>query len=164
MYYFSYGSNMLSARLVARVGGVACFGPARLAGYRLSFSKRSIDGSGKCTLTEDHPSASAWGVVFDLTLEQKRLLNEFEGPGYAVESVFPVAAGRAIEAFTYIGRPGSLDGALLPYTWYKELVLTGAVQAGLPHRHIAAIESVAATEDPDQGRARSNLRLIKALP
>lgn len=162
--YFAYGSNMLRERLEARVGEARRIGPAHLTGFRLSFGKRSVDGSGKCTIIVDQASSAVWGVAYELTDRQKRLMDEFEGPGYSVAPVHPAVAKVCTEAYTYIARIDSIDDALIPYSWYKELVLAGAVQAGLPSCYVACIESVPAAEDPDGARTRDNRRLIKASP
>lgn len=155
---------MLRERLEARVGEARCLGPARLAGFRLSFGKRSVDGSGKCTIIVDQAGGAVWGVAYELIDRQKRLMDEFEGPGYRVAPVHPAVAGVCTEAFTYIARNDSIDDALIPYSWYKELVLAGAVQAGLPDCYVACIESVSALEDPDGARTRENRRLFIASP
>ncbi len=161
MIYFAYGSNMLRERLFARVGEAGQLGCAHLPGYRLTFSKRSNDGSGKCTLVSEDAGRGVWGAVFELTLKQKLALNGFEGTGYAVEDVVLSFSQKKLEAFTYVGRRYKLDHSSRPYTWYKSLVLAGAAQAGLPGHYIAAIESVSAVEDDDHGRAQVHLELVR---
>jgi gamma-glutamylcyclotransferase len=52
MKYFAYGSNMLTERLRARVGGAAALSKVCVCGYRVRFHKRSDDGSGKCNIIE----------------------------------------------------------------------------------------------------------------
>lgn len=151
---------MLRQRLLARVGDVGHVGTARLDGYRLGFSKSSVDGSGKCTLLRESGEHGVWGVVYELGDEQKLLLDGFEGAGYEVENVGLHTGAEKIAAFTYIGRRRTLDNSLRPFTWYKSLVLSGALQAGLPVHYIAGIESVLAIEDPDHTRASEHLRLI----
>lgn len=63
--YFAYGSNMLTERLQARCKSakVRCVGSAD--GYRLAFSKKSQDGSGKATIRPDEASG-VYGIVFDI--------------------------------------------------------------------------------------------------
>ena len=48
--YFAYGSNMFSRRLKhsTRVPSAEVVGVGSIKGYRLTFDKRSNDGSGKC--------------------------------------------------------------------------------------------------------------------
>lgn len=162
MYYFAYGSNMLRERLAARVGDTGCIGPARLAGYRVDFTKLSRDGSGKCTLVAQPGEHGVWGVVFEMTGEQKTLLDGFEGKGYKVETVYPVASGETIWAFTYIAMQQSLDASLRPYSWYRDLVLAGALQAQLPAGYIDRIEAIPTITDHDAGRVSENLNLIRS--
>lgn len=51
--YFAYGSNMLTSRLLARCRSAKTVGLATCLGHRLTFEKRSIDGSGKATMLGD---------------------------------------------------------------------------------------------------------------
>jgi gamma-glutamylcyclotransferase (GGCT)/AIG2-like uncharacterized protein YtfP len=160
--YFAYGSNMLRERLHARVGRALHLGRAHLPGYHLAFAKRSRDGSGKCTLFTQPRGAGVWGVVFALTPRQKGVLDEYEGVDYTAESVILNSPRGRLRAYTYIGTRRSIDHSLQPYAWYRDLVLAGAVQAGLPDHHIAKIESVPVCSDGDPARASENLSLITA--
>ncbi|MFZ0430707.1 MAG: gamma-glutamylcyclotransferase [Acidobacteriota bacterium] len=65
------------------------------------------------------------------------------------------------DAFAYVANPAWIDDSLRPYHWYKEYVLRGAREFGLPGRYIDEyIESVPSVEDPDARRARENRRLL----
>jgi len=159
--YFAYGSNMLRERLFERIGNAGELGTARLPGYRLVFHKRGDDGSGKCTVVGNHAGHEVWGVVFELNAPQKATLDQYEGRGYSVEKVVLSHNDTPLEAFTYISRQRWLDPSAQPYSWYKGLVLVGAIQAGLPRPHVARIESVSAIEDNDHDRANANKGLIR---
>lgn len=52
IYYFAYGSNMLTERLIARTPSARPVGTSLLPGHRLTFHKRGRDGSGKCDAFE----------------------------------------------------------------------------------------------------------------
>lgn len=52
MKYFAYGSNMLTERLRARCPSAHPIGTGIAMGFRLNFSKRGEDGSGKAMLTK----------------------------------------------------------------------------------------------------------------
>jgi hypothetical protein len=49
---FTYGSNMLSARMIARAPSACLLGPAILERFSLRWNKRSKDGSAKCSIEE----------------------------------------------------------------------------------------------------------------
>lgn len=169
--YFAYGSNMLTRRLARRVPSARPVAPARLAGYRLSFHKRGLDGSGKATITATgRPGDRVHGVLFHLAAAERPTLDRIEG-GYEPRTVRVVVGnGRpgaphspGTSAMTYVGGDEHLDPALLPFPWYRDFVLAGAREHGLPATWLRRLESVGATADPDAGRARDN-RAILAAP
>jgi hypothetical protein len=61
--------------------------------------------------------------------------------------------GRRRKVLTYLATPDYIDDRLKPYSWYKDFVLSGGKEHGLPPDYIAEyIESVEAIEDPDKTR------------
>ena len=74
--YFAYGSNLVMARLRARVPVFGLIGPARLPAMRLTFDKRGSDGSGKANLVED--------AAFRQCENKLVVLGHDRSPGYAV--------------------------------------------------------------------------------
>lgn len=160
MIYFAYGSNMLRQRLHARVGRLTELGAVQLNQFRLTFSKRGNDGSGKCTLVAGGVDDVVWGVAFKLNARQKQLLDQFEGPAYDIHEVSPALGQQRLSAFTYISMPPHIDAACRPFPWYKNLVLAGALQLGLPQHHISTIQAVPTIPDPDQDRMARHNALI----
>ena len=63
---------------------------------------------------------------------------------------------------TYIARTDRVDNSLQPYTWYKEFVVRGAQQHGLPPEYINQLKTVEAIADPDEARERKNRALLAA--
>jgi hypothetical protein len=53
-----------------------------VAGYALTFNKRSVDGSGKAMLvaSDDH-AARAYGVLYDIAADDTEALDRSEGRG-----------------------------------------------------------------------------------
>lgn len=152
MYYFAYGSNMSSRRLLARVPSAKSLGVAFLNGYEMSFRKFSHDGSAKCTL-EAMSQASTLGVIYKIPADQRYTLDRIEGHGfgYNTEDVrITLQSGETVQAFTYIG--ADLDDKLKPYIWYKHHVITGAIEHGITTQYIDKIRAIEAIEDPDPGR------------
>ncbi len=78
--YFAYGSNMLRARLEARVGAVIVIGAALLHDYAHAFNKRGRDGTGKGNISPA-PGQMVHGVLYRLERAQFERLAQFEG-GY----------------------------------------------------------------------------------
>lgn len=161
MFYFAYGSNMLRERLVARVGETNQLGCAYLSRYRLSFHKRSNDGSGKCAVVDSGDVYDGvWGVLFELSLQQKLSLDRYEGMGYQVQEVVTTQNNFVINAFTYVCLHEWTDTSCLPYSWYKALVLAGALQSGLPQPYLEDIQRVSSRQDPDRKRTEVHSALV----
>lgn len=154
MRYFSYGSNMSSARLRQRVPSATFVAVATLGAHVLKFHKAGQDGSAKCDAwATGEATDSLIGVVFELGVADKATLDRYEGLGHGyddkvVRVVTP--AGEWIEAVTYVAT--RMDASLPPYHWYCAHVLAGAREHGLPVAYIEAIEAIEAVADPDAVR------------
>lgn len=164
MYYFGYGSNMLTPRLRARVPSAEPVLTATLDGHVLRFHKRSRDGSGKCNVVPSSADdARVHGVVFDVSSADLRALDEAEqrGRGYERTDVVVEGPDAAVEAFAYVAQPAYVDDALLPYDWYHALVLAGAREHGLSPSYVAQIENVPSYPDPSEERRRKHQALLQ---
>jgi cation transport regulator ChaC len=116
---------MLSGRLRYRVPSCAFRGVAKVSGFMLSFCKRSVDGSGKCSIVPS-VDGTVFGVVYDIPVDQKPRLDRAEGlgNGYNERKLQAVwLDGNAVEVLTYIVDDSAIDVSVVPYSWYKELVL-----------------------------------------
>ena len=165
---FAYGSNLCIERLRARTPSARVALVGALAGHALRWHKKSRDGSGKCdAFATDSGCDVVWGVVYELTPEDKVALDGFEGLGEDYfEKVVRVRShdGVVVEAIAYSANPLLLDEAASPYRWYKGFVTTGASQHGLPAEYRRALEAVEARDDPDAERhAREWAVLTDAL-
>jgi hypothetical protein len=161
MKYFAYGSNMWTRRLRARAPSCQFVTTAKLLGYKLCFHKRSSDQSSKCNAFETGSNSDLiWGVVFDIQPSEKKKLDEAEGlgSGYNEKTVDLISrSGVHMTAITYYAEKKAIAEGMPPYGWYKELVLNGATEHGLPPDYIAStIEAVAATKDPNASRDKRN--------
>lgn len=161
---FAYGSNMPIARLRERCPSARAIGIAELPGHELRWHKRSIDGSGKCDIVAvDAPNASVFGVLYEISVREKAALDTAEGLGAGYEEIeIKVISGDSpVTAKAY--RATNTDPALRPYTWYRALVIAGAIEHGLPAPYIAGLESVPADEDVDRPRHDRNMALIEGV-
>jgi hypothetical protein len=163
MYYFGYGSNMLTARLEARVPSTQPVMTAMLKGHDLRFHKRSRDGSGKCNIVSSEEGAAVYGVVFDVDPTELDALDEAEqrGRGYKRRNVRLQGPSSTVEAFAYVAQPAYIDDALLPYDWYRALVVAGARQHSLPAPYIAQLGAVRSYPDPNDARRRRHQALLQ---
>ena len=162
MIYFGYGSNLLAARIEQRLGPCERLGAGSVAGYVLRFQKRGGDGSGKCdAFRTGKPGDRLWGALFRLEDRQIEALDRIEGPGYERRTVEARRGRRALEADLYTAKPEALAPGLPPFDWYRELVIAGARENGLPRGCLDAIEAVPSVADPDPERAERNRALTR---
>jgi cation transport regulator ChaC len=167
--YFAYGSNMSTARLRERMPSCKPLGIATLPGHALRFHKRSKDKSGKCNAYAVGDGQSVVGVLFSFDPAERATLDKAEGAGNGYERTTVTVIndrGRRRKVLTYIASPNAIDDSLAPYSWYKDVVLAGCVEHGLPTDYVAAcVQSVEATEDPDTARdARERAMLSANMP
>ncbi len=159
--YFTYGSNMLTARLCKRTPSAVFVKKGYIEKRRLTFNKVSVDGSGKCDIEEsDNVSDRVYGVIFCISKEDKTALdrNEGAGKGYeecTVEVTTPEGAEKAI---TYIAT--RKEQLLQPYHWYKALVVCGALEHSLPTNYIEWLRTIPSKEDLNIERRVENEAII----
>jgi gamma-glutamylcyclotransferase (GGCT)/AIG2-like uncharacterized protein YtfP len=164
MKYFAYGSNMCTNWLRSRVPSCRFHAVGTLKGYVLKFHKRSMDGSGKCNafLTNDE-NDGVMGVIFELNEAEKPALDRAEGlgNGYHEIDVRVLTACGTVTARMYVADPNAVDDSLAPYTWYKDIVVGGAREHGLPEAYIQSIETIGkARVDPDPQREADRRRFL----
>lgn len=163
MYYFGYGSNMLTPRLQARVPSATPVSTAVLDGHVLRFHKRSRDGSGKCNVVPvSDADAGVHGVLFDISRSGLQDLDAFEqrGQGYERKQLTLDGPSSSVNAFVYVAQSAYVDDALPPYDWYRALVVAGARQHALPSSYVAELASVQSRPDPNQNRRQSHRALL----
>ena len=142
--YFAYGSNLLVTRMCGRVPSARPLGVASLRGYRLTVDKRGRDGSGKANLRAED-GATVWGALYELNPTHWKFLDACE-PGYTrltVQAELWCAA--PAEAQTY--RSPLLTDEPVPFASYKQLLVDGAREHGLPDEWIRFLLTL--PEKPD---------------
>lgn len=156
MHYLAYGSNMLTARLAKRVPSARNPRVAALPGHVVRYRRLSVDGSTKCDLVRAEESATAYGVIYDIDPDQRPNLDAAEsvGNGYHREQLTVAVDDRELTVFTYIADASHIAEQVAPYGWYRDLVVGGALEHGLPGRYIDEQLDVTATSDPDAARDR----------
>jgi hypothetical protein len=159
--YFAYGSNMASHRLLQRLPGARHVEVGILTGHQLRFHKNDSGLSSKCNieLTDDLRD-EVFGVVYQISNEDKQLLDRIEGLGTGYnEKIVSITtlSGALLTSVTYFAI--DIDHSLVPYHWYKQHVLRGAIEHRLPAEYVSKIESIESQEDPDQHRSHRELSI-----
>ena len=158
--YAAYGSNLHPVRLGDRLPTSRLIGPGWLPGYSLSFAKRSVDGSGKCTI--ERGGDGVYVAVYEISQRDKERLDEIEGVGCGYATLEVDIPGFSLSE-SYIAEPSHTVPDARPYDWYRELVLLGCRYHGFPEQYIGRIEGHAADYDPDAVRREVNRQLINRM-
>lgn len=162
LYYFAYGSNMLTHRLRERVRSALPISAAVLRNHRLAWHKQGIDGSGKCDIIEaaGNDTRQVHGVLYEMDAEEQSRLDKAEqlGTGYARKSVKVATESGTYLPFTY--QALMKDQSLVPYRWYKQLVVAGAREHRLPADYINELRQANAVRDSDGRRIRKAKKII----
>lgn len=166
LHYLAYGSNLHPYRLIRRVPNARLVTTTHLDGHRVSFSKRSHDGSSKCNLATSECADSAVHVaIYAIPITEKHLLDSAEGlgKGYDQASCRVTVADEAFDVFTYIAAATHIVRELLPYEWYKSMVVQGARYHGFPDDYIREFESQPSMPDPDSLRRIEAEKIVSQL-
>jgi len=157
--YAAYGSNLHPKRLEQRTGPVEFLGTGRLDGLALRFHKRgNLDGSGKCNVIEQ-ANSYIYMAVFKLPDKSIEQLDEAEGLGSGYERGRIHVPDHGV-CMTYYAQPSHIDDSLVPFSWYKELVLAGCRYHDFPAEYLEQIQAVAEVMDPDLKRHAINSKLL----
>ena len=166
VFYLAYGSNLHPLRLTARVPSARVVGVIEMPGYLLAFHKCSIDGSGKCLIyTQQGQHHKMYGVLYEFDAREKEALDKAEGKGsgYCEELVqFPLN-GETYTPYVYVAQSTHIDPTLVPYNWYKSLVIAGARYHGFPTEYIASIQATASKPDLNAKRKQENEDLLRQI-
>ena len=160
--YFAYGSNMSTRRLCDRAPSAKPLGIGQLSEHQLVFHKIGRDGSAKCDIHETgRASDLVWGVLFEISIDERYLLDRAEGLGYGYEykTVRVKSSETIVEAGAYYAT--RIDASLRPFDWYWNFVLKGAEEHGLPNSYLESLKSLSVIVDPDSERSQRNFALLQ---
>jgi hypothetical protein len=104
--YFAYGSNLSTRQMHSRCPGARPVGPAVLYGWNLRFCVAAphLGGATAGIEPSQHDNDLVWGLVWDLSTEDKSNLDATEHGGYKplIVRVKFVGSGQDESAFTYV--------------------------------------------------------------
>lgn len=158
--YLAYGSNLHPRRLEERVGDVRLITSTQLRDWSLRFDKRGGDGSAKANLHPAPGSGQSVGVaLYELTLDQVRILDRYEGcgRGYETISLSISVDGDVLSSFAYLAPSQWLSDQLLPFDWYVALIREGARFHGFESAVLRKLDRQATRIDSKAARARAEL-------
>lgn len=140
-YYFAYGSNMDSKRINSRIDSAEVVGIALIRDYQLEMNKRGLDGSAKANIVPREDKL-VWGVIYKIAYEDWGILDTFERGYDRLTIQVELNHGTYIEAMVYVStRSEDLTDDLLPFSWYRAMLIRGSEENHLPfeyREHIAS--------------------------
>jgi cation transport regulator ChaC len=146
-WYFAYGSNMSRAQMALRTGPIRAGNEAprvaQLRGYRFAFTTRSTDGLIYANVMASAPDDVVRGVLYRCGPAGMIVLDDYEA-GYERRHVTVTdEAGRNYEATVYVGLPECTVEPGRPTARYRDIVLSGAREFGLPNEYVQRIAELA---------------------
>ncbi len=160
--YLAYGSNLHPRRLQQRAPSARLLDTVALPGWQLKFHKRGQDGSAKCNIIQTGKTVDVvYGAIYEMQANEKQQLDKIEGlsTGYRLVQIEIAAAG---VVFYYVAEEAFIDNTLLPFSWYKELVMAGGRFHGFPEMYLAQLDRVQTQRDVDQLRHNHNMAILKS--
>ncbi len=155
MLYFSFGSNLDPDQMRARCPAHRVVGVAVLRDHKLVFPLFSEGWGGGVASVQLSHGNDVWGVLFELTEEDIRALDGYEGfraPGDAhnlyerdqiwVDLVRPEdgSVPRRVRAWTYLAHTAN---PMRPSRRYIEAIVRGARAHKLPDDYVAQLGRIA---------------------
>jgi hypothetical protein len=163
--YLAYGSNLHPLRLLKRVPSATLLGVVNLGGQQVVFHKVSPDGSSKCDLVDAGGRALAFGALYRINSSDLPALDAVEGMGSGYDRVhLPLQfRGQNLRPFTYRAAATHIVPGLAPFSWYRDLVMEGALYLGLPDFYRRVLAAVTAKHDPDPIRHDEHAALVRRI-
>jgi cation transport regulator ChaC len=158
-WYFAYGSNMSTAQMVSRTGPIRAGEEsprvALLAGYRFAFTMIADDGRIYANIMAGDPQDVVRGVLYRCEPAKLEILDVYEAGYERRQVVVTDETGWHDEATVYIALPKSTVAPGRPTTRYRDIILTGAREFGLPDDYIAEIERLANGDTCENAKDRA---------
>lgn len=130
---------MKTERLRKRVHSARPVGRARLFNKKLVLNKRSMDGSGKANL-EDSEGDEVWGVLYEINFSDIEKLDKVEKGYQRKTSWVKTDENKLVQAEIYVSTDYTLDAR--PFSWYKNLLISGAKEHNLPKDYINFLTTI----------------------
>lgn len=148
-WYFAYGSNMSRAQMAGRTGpirdGDEAPRVALLRGYRFGFTARSTDHRIYANV-EVSPDDVVHGVLYRCGESGMQVLDRYEAGYQRCQVTVTDESGCEYDATVYVALPQCTVQPGIPTERYRDIVLTGAREFGLPEEYVARIEELATKE------------------
>lgn len=159
LLYLAYGSNLHPRWLRNRVPSAEPVRQIYLDGWQLHFNKQShTDNSAKCNIMQTGNSSDrVHAMVYRFRTAEKHALDAAEG-GYDCVDIPVPDMGKVM---VYLARPEHIIDGILPYRWYRDIVIAGAKHHALPARYIDRLKTVKTINDPVAAREHRHRAIVR---
>ncbi|WP_193141587.1 gamma-glutamylcyclotransferase family protein [Meridianimarinicoccus sp. MJW13] len=137
--YFSFGSNMDHDQIRRRIGDVELIGKGVLSGHDVVFNRQGTYANGAVASIAPTQGSFVHGVIWRLSQEQLRKMDEIEDPSAYKREAIEVedAQGNRYVCGVHVAIPQSDPPP--PDRAYLELILAAARAQGLPDDYIGRL-------------------------
>lgn len=142
--YFAYGSNMSPAVFSEICPNHHFLSRARLRGYRMVFSRRSVRSGFGVADVVPTDGVAVWGVLYQIEEDELPFLDRKEGCPKAygrIDVTVTVREGLIEEAFTYTVTSKE-EKEIPPSEDYLNLLVEGAIARKLPQSYVRFLQSL----------------------
>lgn len=159
-FYFAYGSNLHPNWLRSRVPSAKIVTKLNIPSWKLHFHKAGTDDSAKCNIIPTNSAEDiVHGVIYEFNAMEQDKLDEVEF-GYHARSM---QFSHYKDVLIYIAQDENINDQLLPYSWYRDIVIAGAEYHRFPDNYIRFLQSFSANPDPDKVRDKKYRSVISTV-
>lgn len=166
MLFFAYDDRMFEPILRLALPQYQVLQLGYVEGYKLYFHRysESLSGGKANMIRVDDSEQKVYGLLIEVPPRQKYLLDEASSLGYGVQetSVKVMTEQGAQFALTYVCHKDNVMEDLVPFSWYKDLLVAGAKNHQLPLEYIHHLENYASQVDQNSEREAYYRSLLKA--
>lgn len=154
--HLAYGSNMAAEVMEGLCPRNRFLGVARLSGYRLAFTRRSIrTGTGVADVIPAR-NQTVWGALYEIEDDELTAIDRKEGYGWAYTRVMCrallEAGGQGQMAVVYtvhVKEPAEI----MPSRQYLDRLIAAAHERRLPKAYAEKLEAMVVADSADKGRS-----------
>lgn len=152
--YFAYGSNMAPAVMSQLCPQHRYLGPAKLTGYRLTFTRRSRKTATGVADVVASADDQVWGTVYEIAESDLQPIDRKEGFNWAYTKVILTVtldadgSERTAMMYTVVSKEPT---EIAPSRAYLNGIIAAARTRGLPDDYVTRLATIRTAED-DQGK------------
>lgn len=166
LLYFAYGANMHPALMGNFALSAELKGIAMLPKFRLAFSLAGRHGDARCNIEKTMDlNDVVYGTLYRIeyqeivSLEHKLMQNH----GVSRCKLTVMSYRKPVKVFSFFTDPPTASDKDPAFSWYKQMVLMGALYHRFPESYINAIRTRNSILDPDAKRRQSKEELLNKI-